>query len=467
MPRQNTMALSRAVIRMNRLNALAIAMLSVFIVVAAISAVFASRAVSESNERVENALMLREMARTTYGHVQAAERGQRGFLLTEKQEYLAPYLEAHAFINSDFAELRELVGANPELERRLQELERIVSRKFSEMRRSVEVARDGDFPAARRLIEADIGLGLMNRIDDAIGEMIAESTSELNRRQEQSQGRTRLLTGLIFVALLATVLLGGLTVMASRRVAIDADRRSADLDALNRELEERVDERTRDLDEARTAAEREKARVEVLLKDINHRIGNNLAMVSALLGMQAAKMKDEEGRAALDAARERVFMIGSAQRRLRLKQDLQSTDIGELLAPVIEDLTGAIPEEARPVVIERYEEVTVDSRDAVTLCVVMSELVTNAVKHAFEGEAERKIWVEFGRGADSVLFLRVADNGRGRAEAPPGDGLGSTVVRQLSRHYGGEIIEDVRDGGGLEVTVTLPRLEPVETRAVD
>lgn len=461
------MALSRAVIRMNRLNALAIAMLSVFIVVAAISAVFASRAVSESNERVENALMLREMARTTYGHVQAAERGQRGFLLTEKQEYLAPYLEAHAFINSDFAELRELVGANPELERRLQELERIVSRKFSEMRRSVEVARDGDFPAARRLIEADIGLGLMNRIDDAIGEMIAESTSELNRRQEQSQGRTRLLTGLIFVALLATVLLGGLTVMASRRVAIDADRRSADLDALNRELEERVDERTRDLDEARTAAEREKARVEVLLKDINHRIGNNLAMVSALLGMQAAKMKDEEGRAALDAARERVFMIGSAQRRLRLKQDLQSTDIGELLAPVIEDLTGAIPEEARPVVIERYEEVTVDSRDAVTLCVVMSELVTNAVKHAFEGEAERKIWVEFGRGADSVLFLRVADNGRGRAEAPPGDGLGSTVVRQLSRHYGGEIIEDVRDGGGLEVTVTLPRLEPVETRAVD
>ena len=82
-------------------------------------------------------------------------------------------------------------------------------------------------------------------------------------------------------------------------------------------------ERTLEAEEARRHAERERERVEALLQDTNHRIGNSLATVSSLLGLQLTRTKSDEVRKALEAAQSRVQAIASGHRRLRLGPDLR------------------------------------------------------------------------------------------------------------------------------------------------
>src|SRR5690606_27952088 len=90
-------------------------------------------------------------------------------------------------------------------------------------------------------------------------------------------------------------------------------------------LEQRVSERTAELEKERAIAERERQRVEILLQDSNHRIGNSLATVSSLLGLQLRQTRSEEARSALSAARDRVQTVSTAHRRLRLGEDMEST----------------------------------------------------------------------------------------------------------------------------------------------
>ncbi len=106
----------------------------------------------------------------------------------------------------------------------------------------------------------------------------------------------------------------------------------------NEALELEVAERTRAIEEARARADAERQRVEALLQDANHRIGNSLATVSSLLALQVLRTQSDEVRTALEAARLRVHAIASAHRRLRLGSDFESASADELLRAVLDDI---------------------------------------------------------------------------------------------------------------------------------
>ncbi len=227
----------------------------------------------------------------------------------------------------------------------------------------------------------------------------------------------------------------------------------------NEELEAHVRTRTAEVEEARGRAERERARLETLLQDTNHRIGNSLATVSSLLGLQLARSGSEEVRTALEAAQGRVHAIASAHRRLRLGADLETTDAADFLAAVVDDLATTVPADKPIAFHQDIATMVIAARDATTLGIVVSELVTNAVKHAFGPGQAGQIWIRFLRSADGVPELRIEDDGQGLPEGGAiGNGLGAVIIKQLARQFGGVPDYGPREGGGTVVKVTLPNL---------
>lgn len=163
-------------------------------------------------------------------------------------------------------------------------------------------------------------------------------------------------------------------------------------------LEARVKERTQELERARNHAEKERQRVEMLLQDVSHRIGNSLGTVSSLLGLQLNRSDNEEVRSVLGAARDRIQTISTAHRRLRLSDDMETTLLAEFLSSVVHDVELAMPLELREniTIHTNFKECRLSSRDATTLGIILGELLTNSLKHAFPDKRSGDIYISFG-----------------------------------------------------------------------
>jgi two-component sensor histidine kinase len=318
----------------------------------------------------------------------------------------------------------------------------------------------GQSAEALALLRSDTGLELMERISTSLRLVIGDEDRKLVERNGRMEMYRQLLVSTILAALGAAAILAyALLSRTQRKVARLSEEQNL-LRSQNVELEEHVRIRTAEVEEARGRAEREQARLETLLQDTNHRIGNSLATVSSLLGLQLARTSSDEVRNALEAAQLRVQAIASGHRRLRLGADLETTDAAEFLSDVIDDLATTVPP-SKPVRFEKQlQAMVIPARDATSLGIVLSELVTNAVKHAFDEGQVGTIWVRFDRPDGGVTQLTVEDSGKGMATTDGEDGLGALIVKQLARQFGGAEPEyRTRAGGGTSVTVQLPRLD--------
>jgi two-component sensor histidine kinase len=204
---------------------------------------------------------------------------------------------------------------------------------------------------------------------------------------------------------------------------------------------------------ARTEAlNREKMRVEALLADVNHRVGNDLAAVSVLLATQARRSGLAEVKAALAEAQDRVRMIAEAQRRLRLDVGTDTVRAGHVLGPAIDMLAERLAPGGIEVESE-IADVPMPGRDALSLVIIVNELVTNAAKHAFPDgfSGPKRVLVSLAE-VGGGLELAVADSGvgyRGGAK-----GMGTNVVASLARGMGGAVRRN-EVGQGTRVVVAI------------
>jgi two-component sensor histidine kinase len=178
------------------------------------------------------------------------------------------------------------------------------------------------------------------------------------------------------------------------------------------------------------------------------------------------RTQSEHVKQALEAARLRVHAIASAHRRLRLGEDLESASADEFLQAVLDDIAATQADRRRIEISGDIAAIEVAARDATTIGILVGELVTNALKHAFPDQRSGVIDVRLFRGEGGTATLVVADNGVGMSEPASGggDGLGSVIVKQLSSQFGGEPIYQPGPQGGLTVTIAMPRLgKPVTT----
>lgn len=221
-------------------------------------------------------------------------------------------------------------------------------------------------------------------------------------------------------------------------------------------------QRTAELQQEREIAERERHRVEVLLQDSSHRIGNSLAQVSSLLSLQLREVGNEDARNALNSARARIHTISIAHRRLRLGKDLETARVDEFLNAVVQDIREASNVDDKVDFKTDFSSQSFHARDVTTIGIILGELVTNALKHAFINRAKGEVHIRFQPAEDGKFCLTVKDDGTGWDGQKKCSGLGALVVEQLSQQYGGKPHYSDAMKNGTQVEIKFTSLEPAE-----
>jgi len=171
------------------------------------------------------------------------------------------------------------------------------------------------------------------------------------------------------------------------------------------------------------------------VQEMQHRVANSLQIVASLLMQSARKTASEEARLNLLDAHGRVIAIAAVQRRLA-HSDTDDVDLRGYFDLLCEGLSDAlIGDPARQSIVVDVDDVRVEADAAVNLGLIATELIINAIKHAFPGGRSGRITVRY-RASGQGWSLTVADDGVGmpatRMRATPG--LGTNIIEALARH---------------------------------
>lgn len=197
---------------------------------------------------------------------------------------------------------------------------------------------------------------------------------------------------------------------------------------------------------------------DILMKELHHRVKNNLGVVSGLLALERDRITDELSRRILTDARGRISSIMGIYERLYLSDDVTHIDlnlyIGDLACSILDTyMTGM----CRLSLNTELEEVRIETRRAVPLGLILNELITNALKYAYPGDSAGEIIIRL-RADGSTACLHVADSGTGLPEGfdpYTTDSMGFMLVRMLAEQIGGTLQIDRTSGTCINITFGL------------
>jgi PAS domain S-box-containing protein len=207
------------------------------------------------------------------------------------------------------------------------------------------------------------------------------------------------------------------------------------------------------------------AEKELLLREVHHRVKNNLQIVSSLLRLQAENISDERVSAAVQDSQNRIRALALVHEQLYRSESLAHIDIGEYLHNISTSVWRSLSMRGSSIrlVSEVCHGVSINIDQAISLGLIVTELVSNCVKHAFpEHSKDGVIRLRVAKEAD-VLQIEVADNGIGMPpQAASSGSLGMQLVHGLCRQLGATL--NILTDQGTTVTIRLPiRLEEPQT----
>lgn len=182
---------------------------------------------------------------------------------------------------------------------------------------------------------------------------------------------------------------------------------------------------------------------EVLLQEVHHRVKNNLQVVSSLIHMQMRKLSDLASRKALEECQNRVLAIALIHEKLYQSRNYASvpfSDYARSLATGIFHATGVSPGNVELSV--DFEEISLAVDKAIPCGLILNELISNALKHAFANERRGKLRVELRQASAGELELVVADDGMGMDmgfDPATSDSLGMQLVTTLVEQLDGQL----------------------------
>ncbi len=191
------------------------------------------------------------------------------------------------------------------------------------------------------------------------------------------------------------------------------------------------------------------ARLEALLGEVNHRVANSLQLVTAMVRLQASGITDPAARAALDDTQRRIGAIAQVHRRLYTANDVESVDMRDYLGALIEELAETLSSDTMPHTLRLVADpIRLPTDRAVSLGVIVTELVTNACKYAYPGSGG-EVRVALTQVDEAVYLLAVEDDGCGMpAEVVPrGTGLGTRIIRSMAQSLHAAVEYEPRDCG--------------------
>jgi two-component sensor histidine kinase len=191
-------------------------------------------------------------------------------------------------------------------------------------------------------------------------------------------------------------------------------------------------------------------RLQTLLKEVNHRVANSLQIVSTMVAMQGRLLGDVKGSEALQDTQRRIDAIAQVHRRLYASDDVQSVAMDEYLEALVAQLqeTWSTPESPREIRLEA-EPLRLHTDKAVSLGVIVTELVSNACKYAYPQGSPGEVRVQLARQPGDRFQLAVEDDGQGISPgaSPQGTGLGSKLITAMARALASKVEYDDRHRG--------------------
>jgi signal transduction histidine kinase len=206
----------------------------------------------------------------------------------------------------------------------------------------------------------------------------------------------------------------------------------------------------------------ELAQKEALLKEVHHRVKNNLQVIISMLNLQANRIEDDRVLALFDQTRNRVYSIAAIHELLYRSASLAEIDLAEYARRLVPELARFYQLDGRIHVSIEGDSPTLEMQRAVPYGLLLNELVSNAFKHAFPGEGAGSLSISLEQ-RDRRIALTVADDGIGLPQGidcEGGNTLGLQLARMLALQLGGSV--RLSGGKGTVAVVEFPHKLPEE-----
>ena len=189
---------------------------------------------------------------------------------------------------------------------------------------------------------------------------------------------------------------------------------------------------------------------ETLIKEIHHRVKNNLQMVSSLLFLQSRSIKDEDAKNAILASQQRVESLALIHKNLYQRENLAELEMKSYITQLCNALVETLKKEDQKISVSvEMDEIVLDIEKAIPIGLIINELVTNSLKYAFEGRQDGVISVSLHPRPMSKFLLTVGDNGQGLKSKKKG--FGSQLIQILTQQIEGEMSEVQSEGYGIQL----------------
>ncbi|OVE89923.1 histidine kinase [Agrobacterium tumefaciens] len=426
--------------------------------------------------------------------MQDIETGQRGYLLTNNRDYLVPYEEALRGLPQRQSRLFDLLTEDEQYKQSLSGLRQTIDAKLAETRETIDLQRSGRITEAVEVVRNNDGKRFMNEIRSILSDLQSDTDDRLRIIVADQLGAANKLRWVTVGGALAILIVVGGSIFLVFTYIRALNRSREDVDELNRHLEERVEERTRDLRRANQEIQRF---AYIVTHDLRAPLVNIMGFLSefdtSLKPVTSYVLADgkslsedviREARLAVEEdIPEAIGFIRSSTRKmdqlinaiLKISRDGQRKLQPEKVD--IETLLSSLSETVRHQINANGGEIEVDTpkltivTDRISLDQILGNLFDNAVKYQMPGRPLRLTARAYpaGRGA---ICIEVADNGRGIGEQDlervfelfrragnqdqPGEGIGLAHVRSLIRNLGGDIKVESKLGEGSTFILLMP-----------
>jgi PAS domain S-box-containing protein len=196
---------------------------------------------------------------------------------------------------------------------------------------------------------------------------------------------------------------------------------------------------------------------DMLLQEMQHRVSNSLQIIASILLMKARTVQSEETRLQLQDAHQRVMSVAAVQQHLQVTGRGATIEIDNYLSKLCETLAQSMIGDSRPITLKVEADAgTVVSHQAVSVGLIVTELVMNALKHAFPGVKKDAAIVVSYKVSDTDWKLTISDNGSGKPDLSAFEkkgGLGTSLVKSLAKQLDAGV-ETVSNPHGTAVTIT-------------
>jgi signal transduction histidine kinase len=383
------------------------------------------------------------------------ETGQRGYLLTSRDDYLQPYRDSIGYVRESLTWLERYYDGDAVAEPTVEEIKASAAGKLEEMSSTIELHRQGRQQAWQELILSGVGKEHMDRIRAASERLLAIESERVRTERQQVFDTLRL--SRIGVATMVAVSLLALMMFLRQRASLDAAlrRHATDLqverDHLEVEVAHRTTELTRLAEDLQTAREDERGRI---ARELHDELG---ALLTAAK-LDAARLKRSLAEVQSPEINERLaHLTGTLNDGIGLKrriiEDLRPSSLSNLgLKAAIEILATELGARADLKINTEIEPFQLDEAAEITLYRMVQESLTNVAKYAQASE----VGVRLVREGDQIIAT-VRDDGKGfDASRVRGSTQGLVGMRYRVQARGGRLQVRSSPGHGTTVSAVLP-----------